>query len=202
MDFDEWLGLWQKYNGNMAGSDWFYSVYEAMCWNRVAGKRARGGNCNGPTVIGEFLQDIPKKLVYVFVDQDGKPLAGADVWAYQAQGTGKDWYTKVYADPAGVQASTDAQGRVELDRTLWSRDGKIRHTFGHSNAVALVRVTHDGRHYFLFEEVSDANIAYNLGHKDEYTFTRQIKLRDGDPQPEEWSNKERWEPAGTGFGSR
>ncbi len=195
MPLKEDIQHWQKYPGNMAGSDWFYSLYETMCWNRVAGKRARGGNCNGPSVIGEFLQDIPARLVYEFVDPNGQPLADAEVWGYRARGTGKDWYTKVFEDPAGVKGRTDARGRVVFDRTLFAEDGKIVHTYGASNAVVLLRVTHGGQHYFLFEEVTDANIAYNLGQHDECVLRRQLKLRTGEPKPEEWDPKARWEPA-------
>lgn len=191
---------WRKYAGQMGGDYWHWSVFDAMCWNRRAGWRARGGNCNGPPTIGEFLQDIPKRLIYQYVDQDGEPLAGADIWVYQARGTGKDWYSKKYPAEPDIRKRTDADGKVEFDRKLWSADGRIRHTYGHSNGVALVHVIHEGQHYFLFEEVTDANIAYNLGHPDEYTFTRQIELRDGAPSPDEWDVDNRWEPAGVGFG--
>jgi len=193
---------WQKYPGNMAGSEWRYSIYEAMCWNRVAGRRARGGNCNSPPNIGEFLQDMPTKIVFEYVDTEGKPLADADVWVYRARGTGKDWYPKVYEDQPAIQKKTDARGRVELDRTMFAADGKIVHSFGFSNSVALVRVTHQGRHYFVFEEVTDQNLAYNLGHQDEFVFQRQIKLRSGEPSPEEWKVDARWDVPGTEFGRR
>jgi hypothetical protein len=171
-----------------------------MCWDRRRGLRAVGGNCNSPPNIGAFLQDIPEKLVYRFVSQDGEPLANADIWVYQAQGTGMGWYTKKYEDQPAHQKRTDAQGRVVFDRTLWSPDGRIRHTFGHSNGVVLVRVTYDGRHYFLFEEVTDANLAYYFGHEDTYEFTRMITLRDGPPSPDEWDPDAKWELPGMGFG--
>ncbi len=202
MPLDQDIQHWQKYPGNMAGSEWRYSVYEAMCWNRVSGWRARGGNCNSPPTIGEFLQDIPARLVYEFTGDDGRPLAGATVSGYRAGGTGKDWYAKVYEDPPAVQATADERGRVAFDRTLFAEDGRIRHTFGHSNGVVLLRVTYGGQHYFLFEEVTDANLAYNLGHRDEYVFARRIALRTGPPRPEEWKADRRWDAPGTGFGRR
>ncbi|HOM72004.1 MAG TPA: hypothetical protein PLP86_07135 [Armatimonadota bacterium] len=191
-----------KYPGQMASDYWYYSVYETMCWNRVAGKRARGGNCNAPATIGEFLQEIPERLIYQFFDTEGNPLADADIWVYRARGTGKDWYTKVYEDTPGVKARTDAEGRVVLDKTMFAEDGRIRHTYGFSNSVVLVRVTYKGQHYFLFEEITDPNLAYNLGYKDEYTFKRQIKLRTGEPSPNEWDYTKNWDVPGTGFGKR
>jgi hypothetical protein len=168
----------------------------------VKGQRARGGNCNAPATIGEFLQDIPDKLVYEFIDKEGKPLANARVSVYRARGDGTRWYGKQYPAEPDVKKMTDQNGCVCFDRTLWSEDGKIRHTYGHSNAVALLQLTYRGRHYFLFEEVTDANLAYNFGHRDTYTFTRQITLRQGEPSPEEWDPMETWEVPGSGFGKR
>ena len=67
---------------------------------------------------------------------------------------------------------------------------------------ALLRITFEGKHYFLFEEVTDANLAFNLGHQEAYTFRRRIKLREGDPSPEEWNGNETFEAPGAGFGKR
>ena len=73
----------------MGGDYSRYGIYEAVMLNRIAGRRARGGNYNAPSVIGEFLQEIPERFCLRLVDKDsGAPLAGADVWAYQATGTG------------------------------------------------------------------------------------------------------------------
>lgn len=202
MPWDDNIQHWRKYRGQMGGDYWHWSVFDAMCWNRRAGWRARGGNCNSAPTRGEFLQDIPAKLVYRYVDQEGSPLAGAEVWVYRARGTGRDWYSKQYPSEPDLRAQTDAQGRVIFDRTLWSADGSIRHTYGHANGVALIHLMHAGQHYFLFEEVTDANLAYNLGHTRAYEFVRQITLREGPPSPVEWDPHNRWEPAKVGFGRR
>lgn len=177
----------QRHIGQMGGDYWSFSAYEAMCWQRVKGKRARGGNCNSPSTIGEFLQEIPTKLVFQFEDTGGKPLAGAEVVVYRASGTGDGWYTKRYEDAPAKVGTTDAEGRIVTDRTLFAADGRIVHTFGHSNAVCLLRVTHEGRHYFMFESVQEANLAFNLRNKDEALFRRIVKLRASEPDPAEWS---------------
>ncbi len=199
MPIEEDIQHWRKYKGQMGGNYWAWSVFEAMCWNRVRGKRARGGNCNAPSTIGEFLQDIPGKLVYRFSSKDGEPLAGADVWVYRAEGTGKSWYAKQFMVDPSLKKKADENGCVPFDRTLWSANGKIVHTFGWSNAVALLRITFKGQHYFLFEEVTDANLAFNLGHKDRYCFERTIRLRTGEPSPDEWDVDDKWEKPGSGF---
>jgi hypothetical protein len=192
--------MWsEKHVGIMGGDYWKFSAFETMCWNRVRGQRARGGNCNSPDTIGEFLNDIPKRVVLQFVDASGSPLNDAEVWVYRAHGTGNGWYTKVYENEPALKVKADSSGRATFDRTLWSANGKIEHTFGVSQAVALLRVTYKGKHYFLFECVADSNIAYNLGLKDEVVLKRQIRLRTGDPKPEEWDARETWEVPGGGY---
>lgn len=192
--------IWsQKHVGLMGGDYWRYSAFEAMCWNRVRGQRARGGNCNSPETIGEFLNDIPKQIVLQFVDENGLPLEGAEVWSYRAHGTGNGWYTKVFENEPALKTRADSKGRAVFDRTLWSSTGKIEHTYGVSQAVALLRVIYQGQSYFLFECVADANIAFNLGHKDQVVLKRQIKLRTGEPSPEKWSPFQTWDPPGEGY---
>lgn len=192
----------QKFVGIMGGDYWSFSAFEAMCWNRVVGKRARGGNYNAPSTIGEFLDDIPKRVVLQFFDTAGKPLAGAEVSVYRAHGTGSDWYTKVYEDKVAVSATCDASGKAVFDRTLWSENGHIQHDYGVSQGVALLCVKYNDKRYYLFECVGDSNIAYNLGMKDEVVLKRQIRLRAGDPSPDEWNPNETWEVPGTGFRDR
>lgn len=192
--------IWsQKHVGHMGGDYWKFSAFEAMCWNRVRGKRARGGNCNSPSTIGEFLNDIPKQVILQFVDERGEPLRGAEVWVYRARGTGNGWYSKLYENRPDLKVKADGQGRAVFDRTLWSADGKIQHGYGVSQAVALLRVTHQGQNYYLFECVADSNIAYNLGKKQRAEFKRRIRLRTGSPRPEDWNPRETWEAPGEGF---
>jgi hypothetical protein len=191
-----------RYPGNMASNYFHYSIYEAMAWNRVIGKRARGGNCNSPATIGEYLQEIPKKIRYQYFDTDSNPLAGAEVWVYRAHGTGDGWYTKVYEDTPGVKGVTDEIGQVTFDRTMFSENGRIEHTYGFANSVVMVRLTYKGQHYYMFEEISDPNLAYNLGFKDECLFKRQIKLRTGEPSPSEWNPSANWDVSGTSFDAR
>ncbi len=194
-----------KYPGIMSSAYWYFSTYDAMCWERVKGWRARGGNCNAPPVIGEFLNDLPTKMVYQYEDQNGRRLAGAEVWVYRAEGDGTSWYGKVFDDTPDIKTTTNAEGHAVFDGTLFSADGRITHTYGCSEGVVIVRVTCDGKHYFTFEECTDPNIAYNTGHTDECVFRRMITLREKDePDPDEWDIWNRWEPkdgAGSGEGA-
>jgi hypothetical protein len=192
----------QRHSGQMGGDYWSFSVYDAMCWERVRGQRARGGNTNAPPTIGEFLQEIPARIIFQFEDPAGRPLAGAELTAYRARGTGQGWYTKVFEDEPVWIGATDSRGRVTTDRTLFSADGRIVHTFGHSNAVVLLRVTYQGQHYFMFESVQEANLAANLVSRDEFVFRRIVRLRTGEPNPAEWSATESNIPEGERFDQR
>ena len=119
--------------------------------------------------------------------------------AYRAHGTGDGWYTKVYEDAPALKVRCDSAGKAVFDRTLWSANGKVEHAFGVSQSVALLGVTYKGQHYYLFECVADSNIAYNLGHRDEVVLKRQIRLRTGEPSPDEWKVNETWEVPRGGF---
>jgi hypothetical protein len=185
-----------KYPGIMSSAYWYFSAYDAMCYERVRGRRARGGNCNSPPTIGEFLNDLPTQIVYQYEDQDGRPLAGAEVWVYQAKGDGLSWYGKVFDDEADIKTTTNAKGQAVFEgKTLFSADGTIEHTFGISQGVVIIRITHDGTHYLTFEECTDPNIAHNIGRTERAFFRRTITLREtAEPDPAAWDITNTWEP--------
>jgi hypothetical protein len=184
-----------KYPGIMSSAYWYFGPYDAMCYERVRGWRARGGNCNSPPVIGEFLNDLPDAIVCQYEDQNGRPLAGAEVWVYQAKGNSLSWYGKVFDDTPDIKATADDQGRVTFGPKLFSPDGTIEHGFGVSEGVVIIRVTFKGKHYFTFEECTDPNVAYNTGHKDRCVLRRMITLREADePDPDDWDIANTWEP--------
>ena len=185
-----------KYPGIMSSAYWYFGPYDAMCWERVRGWRARGGNCNSPPTIGEFLDDLPDEIVYQYADQDGRPLAGAEVWVYQAKGNGLSWYGKVFDDEADIKTTTNAKGQAVFEgKRLFSADGTIEHTFGISQGVVIIRITHDGKHYLTFEECTDPNIAHNIGRTERAFFRRTITLREtAEPDPATWDITNTWEP--------
>ncbi|MBN1917896.1 MAG: hypothetical protein JW889_08310 [Verrucomicrobia bacterium] len=185
-----------KYPGIMSSAYWYFSPYDAMCYERVRGTRARGGNCNSPPRIGEFLNDLPKEIIYQYEDQDGRPLAGAEVWVYQAEGNGLSWYGKVFDNVPDIKTITDDKGQAVFEgKTLFSPDGHIAHTFGISQGVVIIRITQGDKHYFIFEECTDPNIACNTGHKDRAVFRRTITLRTAaEPDPTAWDPSNTWEP--------
>lgn len=172
-----------KYPGLMGGDYHQLSRYDAVMYNRVAGKRARGGNCNSPAVIGEFLQDIPDVFKIRFSGLDGDVLAACPVKVYWATRQEGNWYGKTYDNTPDRTYTTDARGCISADKTLFSDSGKITHTYGWANSVPLIRIDHKGQSYFLFLEVSELNIRANTSHAAAPVIDMTVPLRTGDPQP-------------------
>jgi hypothetical protein len=172
-----------KYPGLMGGDYHQLSRYDAVMLNRVAGKRARSGNYNGPAVIGEFLQDIPEKFKVRFTGPEGEVLAGAPVTVYWATRQEGNWYGKTYDNTPDRTYTTDAQGCITADKTLFSDSGRITHTYGWANSVPVIRIDYKGQSYYLFLEVSELNIMATVSKGTEPVIDMRVPLRTGDPQP-------------------
>jgi hypothetical protein len=152
-------------------------------YNRVAGQRARGGNYNSPSVIGEFLQDIPETFKIRFTGPRGELVASAPVnvyWATRQEGT---WYGKIYDNTPDRTYTTDKDGCLTADKMLFSDTGKITHTYGWANSVPIIRIDYNGQSYYLFLEVSELNILANTSKDPEPVIEMTVPLRTGDPQP-------------------
>lgn len=162
-----------KHRGLMGGGVNRYDEYVALALERVKGRRARGGNYNSPTVIGEYLEELPERNHFTLLDVEGKPLAGAELWIYQAK-PAEGWYGKLYEDPPAFKLTTDVEGRVTLPRNPFG--AKIAHTYGHANSTALWRIKHEAKVYFHFQEVSDFNLAYWKGNKQDAYYTITVEL--------------------------
>jgi hypothetical protein len=164
----------RKYAGQMGGRYDRLSEYDACCWNLKAGQRAKGSACNAPPDIGSFLQLMPERSVFLFQDSEGAPLAGATLRVHQAQGNGKDWYAKIYDHLPDLEATLGPDGGAEFGRDLFG--GPIVHGFGHSNAVVIFEVLHQGRAAYLFQEVTDLNLACMRGEREHARFVRTVRF--------------------------
>jgi hypothetical protein len=163
--YDDGIVHWNKYPGLMGGNYHLLSWYDALMYNRVAGQRARGGNYNGPTVIGEFLQDIPDTFYLQFLSTNNVPLKKASVKVYWATRDEGSWYGKFYDNEVDKEYTSNAKGIVKADKFLFAEDGKIIHTYGHANGVPIIRVDYNGETYFTFLEVSTLNMIANSPQK-------------------------------------
>ncbi len=154
---------YNKSGGVMSGPYGFvWSPYEAAALNLIAGRRARCGNYNAPCNIGVFLQDLPQRNHLTLRLADGRPMKGADVRLYRA-GPGPGWYGKTIDNTPDAFYTTDGDGRIELPRNPFNPGGSIVHTFGHSNGVLVLRISHASGLFYRFLEVTDFNLAYWAG---------------------------------------
>jgi hypothetical protein len=163
-----------KYKGVMGGGIRLHNdEFVAGALERVAGKRARGGNMNSPTVIGEYLNDLPKQNRMTFELPDGAPAAGAELLIYQAKPRPTDWYGKEYSGEPDLRLRLDGTGSAEVGRSPFG-PVPLRHTFGHANTVALMLVRHQGKVYVHFQEATDFNLAFWRGQREFASYTARL----------------------------
>ncbi|HEY5914955.1 MAG TPA: PA14 domain-containing protein [Verrucomicrobiae bacterium] len=176
MPFIAWdVVYYNKWRDIMGAGAPVFDGYSVGAWNWKHHRRGRG-NQNAPPDLGAFLNDLPLSNHVQFVDQNGVPLAGADVYLYRATG---NFYSKLFDDVPDGTFSTDPAGMIHLGRNPFGTTS----TFGGSCPDIILKVRYRGQLYFLFQEVTDFNIQnwLNAGAQkqaaDGYCI-REIDLRD------------------------
>jgi hypothetical protein len=76
-------------------------------------------------VIGEYINELPARNTFTFLDPDGKPLAGARLEVWQAKPVPTDWYGKRYEGAPAIVSALDGAGKATL----------VRNQFGAVNVV-------------------------------------------------------------------
>lgn len=169
-----YYGKW----ADLMGGPNIINAYTTMVWNWKHHKRGVG-NMNSPWDIGVFMQDLPTNNYIQFVDQVGKSLSGAQVYVYQSGYEGQSWYGKKFDNVADYTLTADATGTVKLPKNPFGTS--IVHTWGHANSVMILKVRYGGQLYFMFQEVTDFNMAYWSGNTVNAYYIRPIDLRSGAP---------------------
>lgn len=174
MPFIAWdVVYYNKWRDIMGAGSPIFDGYSAGAWNWKDHKRGQG-NQNSPPDIGRFLNDLPASNTFQFIDQNGVPLAGADVSYYRATG---GFYTKIFDNtPEGTYVA-DARGEVVLPRNPFGGDQPLG-GFGPASPDIIFMVRYNGQQYYFFQEVTDFNIAYWSGNKSSAHYIREIDLRD------------------------
>jgi len=162
--------------GLMNGQYTYIDHYSAPALNLIAGHRATFGNCNAPGNIGVFMQDLPSQNGLVVKDAAGAVLPGADVRIYQATGRAGVWYGKYFDDTPDLQFTADSGGAVLLGRCPFSPNGFIEHTYGLSNAIAIVRAAQGGRVGYGFLECSSFNFEFWRGNTSLGNYEIQLNM--------------------------
>lgn len=163
---------YEKYPGIMGGDYSKIDPYVAGAWERVRGRRARGGNMNSPAVIGEYIGDLPKVSEFRFLLPDGRPAAGAVLSIWHAQGDGKSWYAKRYEGPPDITRTLDADGSTVFEGSPFP--ARLQHDFGIANTVLFCTVRAADKTYVHFVEVSDLNMAVWRGDVERALFEAKL----------------------------
>ncbi|MCF7733534.1 MAG: hypothetical protein K9N23_17730 [Akkermansiaceae bacterium] len=152
------------FHGLMNGTYTKIDRYSTVALNRIAGHRASRGNYNTPNNIGAFFNDLPEQNTVQLVDHRGRPLAGATVHVYQASGASGDWYGKTFDDTIDATFTADANGCVEVGRNPFTNGEPLRHSYGISHAIAILRADADGKTGFAFLPAGLFNLEYWRGN--------------------------------------
>ena len=169
-----------RYEDDLMSRGLTYGEHSAFAWNRILGQRPICGNYNAPCNIGEYLNELPLHNVLEIQGVDGLPLYGARVEVYRARPF-PTWYGKVYLKSPDAVYFTDTQGHVDLGASPFAPGSPIIHTFGHSNAVFLMKISTNDESIYRFFEVTEANAAYWSGDQDTATFIIPTPLSPGTP---------------------
>lgn len=156
-----------------------YGQHSAYAWNRIVGQRPICGNYNAPCNLGEYLNDIPASNVLAISDQNGVPIAGAEVALFQAKPM-PYWYGRYFPAYPDQAVYTDAAGLADLGAFPFGPDPQIVHYWGYSNAVLLLRIAVDGQVIYRFFEVTEANEAYWSGQQIQGVYPITIEV---EPEP-------------------
>ena len=176
------IGTWldhlylQRFPDDLMGGGLSYEQHSAYAWNRIAGQRPVCGNYNAPCNIGEYLNDLPDHHVLEIHDKHGGPLPGVRVEVYQARAIYPIWYGKVYTGTPDTVYDTDPQGRADLGAFPFGDGPPVKHRYGHSNGVILLKLSLSGQTEYDFLEVTLANEAYWSGDQDTAVFIIDTEL--------------------------
>jgi hypothetical protein len=154
----------------------FYEDVHAYAMNNNLHKR-RG-------YFGDYYYDLPKTCKIRLVDAYYNPVPNASIKFYQT----KD---RTISAPPTFTGTTDSQGYFTLPNR--SCFGPITTATGHTlhdnpwgiinvvgrNGEFFCEINADGQTDYQYLEITPYNVAYNLGHKDSYTYNLQTSIASG-----------------------
>ncbi len=148
-----------------------YGELSVGALNRVRGLRARGGNYNAPSTIGEYLNDLPAVNNIHFLSIEGKSLNNARIDVYQSAPVPR-YCGRVYGDSVAFSTNVNVDGIANLGRNPFSRRSGV----DNYNAIFLFRINYRNQKEYRFQEVSDFNLAYWRGEINEANYVIQTRI--------------------------
>jgi Leucine-rich repeat (LRR) protein len=166
---------YNRYPDDLMSGGLSFGSHSAYAWNRIAGKRPVCGNYNAPCNIGEYANDLPRHNVIEIHDTNGQILPNVRIELYQAK-PNEGWYGKLYLNTPDATYYTDIQGRADLGSFPFGQGPKIVHSYGHSNANLLLKITSGENSIYRFFEVTQANETYWSGQQNIATYVFETTL--------------------------
>jgi len=139
-----------------------YDAHSAAALQRIAGRRAHGGNRNPPPELGEYLGDLPRSCGVRVLSSDGRPLDGVEVAAWR-RGPLPSGGEGFGGEP--VRRGMTAQGGW-LDLSLGGADPFFdgrRGSLDAGQGVLVLSLRRRGRTCWRFLEVLPYNLAFWSG---------------------------------------
>jgi hypothetical protein len=134
--------------------------------------------------FGEYMYDLPQRIILRIVGADGKPVPNAAVRVYQQRGG------RFYNDPPVFTGVTDADGLFPLPNRPTGEPWPVKVATGHvfrdspwgrldvvgGNGVFLVNAQANGQSEWQFAKLHEFNVAYWLGARGTYTCDVKMQM--------------------------
>jgi hypothetical protein len=160
-------------HGNMVGGMGYADGWCEHCaysWERIRGRRARSGTWNASPELGEFLNVIPERNIILVQTPDGAPCADARIELFRSEHDKwhKGIYAKVVDNVPDVERTTDPEGKADLGPMPFGTPREddeygyhAKGVYGYNGRVnAVLRITVEGKAFYKFFTVFDANLGY------------------------------------------
>ena len=162
-------------HAGLAGGSAALTEHEAFALQRVAGRRARGGNREPPPTSGEYLGDLPLSFGIRLRDSEGAGVDGARVRAWRRSIV--DGFGEAFAGEPVRQGTTVDGGWLEIarDGTDPFFEGARGEGLDPGQGVLLLEIVRDGIPVYRFLEVVPFNLAFWRGARDSHVEELRIE---------------------------
>ena len=144
-----------------------YDEHSVKALNRILGQRAKGGNFNAPSSMGEYLNDIPADNNLRILNRNGNPLAGAEIKIYKSKFV-SNYYNIEFRNSPDMTGFTNSQGIFNLGAFPFTG---ARINPYEANGIFLAEIRSENNVEYHFQEVTDFNLAYWAGNTQTATYT-------------------------------
>lgn len=156
--------------------------YDLYSSNSIGAYNSNLGSRRG--FFGEYMYDLPERIVLRIVGADGRPIPNAALRIYQ-QRSGR-----FENDPPVFTGTTDAEGLFPLPNRPTGEPGPVKVATGHvfrdspwgrldvvgGNGVFLINAQANGQSEWQFAKLHEFNVAFWLGNKGVFTYDVRMQM--------------------------